>query len=97
MTQQLKYTGGYGTEKQIAARIRNRKIFQLRGLYHNAKNLLTPDAVLMLKFDIDRELTKLGAETTAEIEYRREQFFSKDRTEEEWKQFKKPFGGKPRG
>lgn len=97
MTQELKYRGGYGTVKQIEARTRNRKIFQLRGIYSNAKSLLNQESVAAIKILLDKALGELSAETIEAYEKRREEFFSKERTDEEYKQFQKPFGGKPRG
>lgn len=51
-----------GTDKQRAARDRNWRIFQLRGLYYNWRGL-DPDLNDQLKQLVDEQLARLGAES----------------------------------
>lgn len=51
------------TPKQIKARERNWKIFQLRNMYHSANRLMSLERAGYVQRFIDTEIEKLGAET----------------------------------
>ena len=55
------------SQKQIDARTRNWKIFQLRGIYRYAKFTMTGENSQTVIEVVDKELKLLGAKTNAEL------------------------------
>lgn len=83
-------------DRQQAAQMRSSQIRTLKMLHGAAYRVIaSPVDVKTIQDIIDKQLASMGAETFAEYQKRSDEFWAKEsHTDEEFKEFQKPFGGK---